>query len=201
MLQYQCLLYADGFSTLYAFKDMFSSLPLKVTTPRGSDYLLQYDEAGALQSLTTPRGHIHAFSLQTSLGFYKYQYYSPMNRHPFELRYNDDGQILAKLYPHQSGRVAYVYDQAGKLDTVLAGLSSIHYTYQETTNLVKNIDINEPGFELKHEFRYHIGILKDERCKFGSKSGLRNTHYRYQYDGNARISGLMLTLMAKSCLS
>uniref|UniRef100_A0A146KU89 Tenascin-like protein n=4 Tax=Lygus hesperus TaxID=30085 RepID=A0A146KU89_LYGHE len=189
--------YADGFSTLYAFKDMFSSLPLKVTTPRGSDYLLQYDEAGALQSLTTPRGHIHAFSLQTSLGFYKYQYYSPMNRHPFELRYNDDGQILAKLYPHQSGRVAYVYDQAGKLDTVLAGLSSIHYTYQETTNLVKNIDINEPGFELKHEFRYHIGILKDERCKFGSKSGLRNTHYRYQYDGNARISGIDVDIDGK----
>lgn len=44
-----------------------------------------------------------------------------MSRHPFELRYNDDGQILAKLYPHQSGRVAYVYDQSGKLDTVLAG--------------------------------------------------------------------------------
>lgn len=95
--------------------------PLKVTTPRGSDYLLQYDDAGALQSLTTPRGHIHAFSLQTSLGFFKYQYYSPMSRHPFELRYNDEGQVLAKLYPHQSGRVAYVYDQSGKLDTVLAG--------------------------------------------------------------------------------
>lgn len=92
-----------------------------MTTPRGSDYLLQYDDAGALQSLTTPRGHIHAFSLQTSLGFFKYQYYSPMSRHPFELRYNDEGKVLAKLYPHQSGRVAYVYDQSGKLDTVLAG--------------------------------------------------------------------------------
>jgi len=92
-----------------------------VTTPRGSDYLLQYDEAGALQSLTTPRGHIHAFSLQTSLGFFKYQYYSPVGRHPFEILYNDDGQILAKVYPHQSGRVSYVYDQTGKLDTVLAG--------------------------------------------------------------------------------
>lgn len=100
---------------------LFSIQPLKVTTPRGSDYLLQYDEAGALQSLTTPRGHIHAFSLQTSLGFFKYQYYSPVNRHPFEILYNDDGQIIAKVYPHQSGRVAYVYDQTGKLDTVLAG--------------------------------------------------------------------------------
>ncbi|XP_046665298.1 teneurin-m isoform X3 [Homalodisca vitripennis] len=189
--------YADGTSTLYAFKDMFSSLPLKVTTPRGSDYLLQYDDAGALQSLTTPRGHIHAFSLQTSLGFFKYQYYSPMSRHPFELRYNDEGQVLAKLYPHQSGRVAYVYDQSGKLDTVLAGLSSIHYTYQESTSLVKNIDIIEPSFELKHEFKYHMGILKDEKLKFGSKSGLHNTNYRYEYDGNARISGVEVDIDGK----
>ncbi|XP_072158624.1 teneurin-m isoform X3 [Bemisia tabaci] len=189
--------YADDKSMLYTFKDMFSGLPLKVTTPRGSDYLLQYDDAGALQSLTTPRGHIHAFSLQTSLGFFKYQYYSPTSRHPYELRYNDEGQVIAKLYPHQSGRVAYVYDQSGKLDTVLAGLSSIHYTYQESTSLLKNIDVIEPGFELKHEFHYHMGIPKDEKLKFGSKSGLHNTHYRFQFDGNARISEIEVGIDGK----
>lgn len=42
--------YADDTTTLYAFKDMFTSLPLKVTTPRGSDYLLQYDDAGKCES-------------------------------------------------------------------------------------------------------------------------------------------------------
>ncbi|XP_034946583.1 teneurin-m isoform X3 [Chelonus insularis] len=180
--------YSDGTAMVYAFKDMFSSLPLKVTTPRGSDYLLQYDEAGALQSLTTPRGHIHAFSLQTSLGFYKYQYYSPMNRHPYEILYNDDGQILAKVYPHQSGKVSYVYDHTGKLETTFAGLSSIHYTYQEATSLVHSIDINEPNFEMRIEYRYHAGIVKEEKIKFGSKSGMDNAHYRIQYDGNARVS-------------
>ncbi|XP_053597810.1 teneurin-m isoform X3 [Microplitis demolitor] len=189
--------YSDNTAMVYAFKDMFSSLPLKVTTPRGSDYLLQYDEAGALQSLTTPRGHIHAFSLQTSLGFYKYQYYSPMNRHPYEILYNDDGQILAKVLPHQSGKVAYVYDHAGKLETTLAGLSSIHYTYQETTSLVRSIDINEPNFEMRIEYKYHAGIVKDEKIKFGSKSGMDNAHYRYQYDGNARISGIEVDINGK----
>ncbi|XP_048512198.1 teneurin-m isoform X2 [Athalia rosae] len=189
--------YSDGTAMIYAFKDMFSSLPLKVTTPRGSDYLLQYDEAGALQSLTTPRGHIHAFSLQTSLGFYKYQYYSPMNRHPYEILYNDDGQILAKVYPHQSGKVAYVYDHTGKLETTLAGLSSIHYTYQEATSLVRSIDVNEPNFEMRLEYKYHAGIVKDEKIKFGSKSGMDNAHYRYQYDGNARISGLEVDINGK----
>ncbi|XP_063233060.1 LOW QUALITY PROTEIN: teneurin-m [Bacillus rossius redtenbacheri] len=182
--------YGDGSAMIYTFKDMFSSLPLKVTTPRGSDYLLQYDEAGALQSLTTPRGHIHAFSLQTSLGFFKYQYFSPMNRHPYEILYDDDGQILAKAYPHQSGKVSYVYDQTGKLETVLAGFSSTRYTYQEDTELVKAVDVAEPGFELKREFKYHAGIVKEEKLKFGSASGLDDAHYRFQYDGNARISGI-----------
>lgn len=189
--------YSDGSSMIYAFKDMFSSLPSKVSTPRGSDYLLQYDEAGALQSLTTPRGHIHTFSLQTSLGFFKYQYFSPMNRHPYEIIYDDDGQILAKVSPHQSGKVAYVYDSTGKLDTVLAGFTSAHYTYQESTSLVRSVEVVEPNFEMKIEYRYHSGILKDERLKFGTKSGLNNAHYKYQYDGNARLSGVEVELNGK----
>ncbi|PNF20246.1 Teneurin-m [Cryptotermes secundus] len=189
--------YGDGSAMIYAFKDMFSSLPLKVTTPRGNDYLLQYDEAGALESITTPRGHIHAFSLQTSLGFFKYQYFSPMNHHPYEILYNDDGQILFKVYPHQSGKVVYIYDQNGKLETILAGLSSIHYTYQESTSLVNSIDIIEPNFELKQEYKHQAGILKDERLKYGSKSGLDNAHFRYQYDGYTRISGIDVEINGK----
>ncbi|XP_062564710.1 teneurin-m isoform X2 [Armigeres subalbatus] len=189
--------YGDDSSIVYAFKDMFSSLPLKVTTPRRSDYLLQYDDAGALQSLTTPRGHIHAFSLQTSLGFFKYQYFSPINRHPFEILYNDDGQILAKIHPHQSGKVAFVYDNAGRLETILAGLSSTQYTYQESTSLIKMVEVLEPGFELRREFKYHAGVMKDEKLKFGSKSALASAHFKYQYDGNARMSGIEMDIDGK----
>lgn len=189
--------YGDQSSMVYSFKDMFSSLPLKVTTPRRSDYLLQYDDAGALQSLTTPRGHIHSFSLQTSLGFFKYQYFSPINRHPFEILYNDEGHILAKIHPHQSGKVAFVYDNAGRLETILAGLSSTHYMYQENTGLIKTIDVIEPGFDLKREFRYHAGILKDEKMKFGTKTGISSAHFKYQYDGNARLSGVEMDIEDK----
>ncbi|XP_063702096.1 teneurin-m isoform X2 [Culicoides brevitarsis] len=189
--------YGDGSSIVYAFKDMFSSLPLKVTTPRRSDYLLQYDDAGALQSLTTPRGHIHAFSLQTSLGFFKYQYFSPINRHPFEILYNDEGKILAKIHPHQSGKVAFVYDNAGRLETILAGLSSTHYSYQESTSLIKSVEVLEPGFELRREFKYHAGVLKDEKLKFGSKNSLASAHYKYQYDGNARLSAVEMEIDGK----
>lgn len=188
--------YGDGSSIVYTFQDM-TSLPLKITTQRRSDYLLQYDNAGALQSLTTPRGHIHSFSLQTSLGFFKYQYFSPINRHPFEILYNDDGQILAKIHPHQSGKVAYVYDGAGRLETILAGLSSTQYTYHDTTGLIKTVEVLEPGFEMQREFKYHAGILKDEKLKFGSKSTLSAAHFKYQYDGNARLSAVEMSIADK----
>ncbi|XP_059482465.1 teneurin-m isoform X2 [Neocloeon triangulifer] len=190
--------YGDGTAITYSFKDMFSSLPLKVTTPRGSDYFLQYDEGGALQSLTTPRGHIHSFALQTSLGFFKYQYFSPMNRHPYEILYNDNSQILAKIYPHQAGKVVYAYDDTGKLENILAGLSSTQYAYQDTTGLVKSATVTEPGYELKQEYRHHAGILKEERLKFGGgKNDLANAHFKYQYDGNARVSSIEAEINGK----
>lgn len=189
--------YGDGSSIVYSFKDMVTSLPLKVTTPRRSDYLLQYDNAGALQSLTTPRGHIHSFSLQTSLGFFKYQYFSPINRHPFEILYNDDGQILAKIHPHQSGKVAYVYDIAGRLETILAGLSSTHYTYHDSSSLIKSVQVLEPGFELRREYKYHAGILKDEKMEFVSKSSLAASNFKYQYDGNSRLTAIEMDIGGK----
>nr|XP_026491586.1 teneurin-m isoform X2 [Vanessa tameamea] len=189
--------YGDGSSLAYSFRDMFTSLPLKVTTPRGSDYLLDYDDSGALQNLTTPRGHIHTFALMTSLGYFKYQYFSPMNRHPYEILYNDDGHILAKIFPHQSGKILYVYDSTGKLETILAGASAIRYVYHENTHLVKNVEITDPDYELRQDYKYHAGILKDEKMKFNSKSGLNNAHFKYQYDGNARLSTIDMNINSK----
>ncbi|XP_075972354.1 teneurin transmembrane protein Ten-m isoform X3 [Anticarsia gemmatalis] len=189
--------YGDGSSLAYSFRDMFTSLPLKVTTPRGSDYLLDYDDSGALQNLTTPRGHIHTFALMTSLGYFKYQYFSPMNRHPYEILYNDDGNILAKIFPHQSGKIAYMYDNSGKLDTILAGASAIRYVYHENTHLVKNVEITDSDYELRQDYKYHAGILKDEKMKFSPKSNLNNAHFKYQYDGNARLSTIDVNINSK----
>ncbi|VVC91201.1 unnamed protein product [Leptidea sinapis] len=189
--------YGDGSSLAYSFRDMFTSLPLKVTTPRGSDYLLDYDDSGALQNLTTPRGHIHTFALMTSLGYFKYQYFSPVNRHPYEILYNDDGHILAKIFPHQSGKIIYVYDSSGKLETILAGASAVRYVYHENSDLVKNVEISDPDYELRQDYKYHAGILKDEKMKFNSKSGLNNAHFKYQYDGNARLSTIDMNINSK----
>ena len=120
-----------------------------------------------------------------------------MNRHPYEILYNDNGDILAKIYPHQAGKVVYVYDDTGKLENILAGLSSTQYAYQESTGLVKSAVVTEPGYELKQEFRHHAGILKDERLKFVGRADLANAHFKYQYDGNARLSSIEAEINSK----
>src|SRR5687768_470401 len=94
---------------------LFSLQPSKTTTQRGSDYFLQYDEAGSLRSITTPRGHIHSFSLQTSFGLYKFQYYSPIHRYPFEIQFNDRGEVIAEIHPQSLAKVIYIYSDEGKL--------------------------------------------------------------------------------------
>ena len=86
----------------------------------------------------------------------------------------------------------YVYDNAGRLETVLAGLSETHYTYQES--LVKAVEVKEPGFELRRELKHHAGILRDEKLKFSWKGALTSVHYKYQYDGNFRLSAVEMAL-------
>lgn len=186
--------YGDNNSISYEFRDQLSSAPIKFTTARRADYLLQYNDAGALQSLTTPRGHIHTFSLQTSLGFFKFQYFAPITRHPFEILYDDDGKILEKIHPHQSGKVVYVYDKVGRLENIVAGVSLTHYKYYESNGLVKSVEILDPDYRCERELKYHSGVLKDETVLFNLKGALTTARYKYQYDGNTRLSAVEMTI-------
>ncbi|XP_035708479.1 teneurin-m isoform X4 [Folsomia candida] len=182
--------YADGTSLSLTFKDLIATLPMKMTTAGGSDYLLEYDNAGAFQSLTTPRGHIHSFGLSTSIGVYEYQYRAPSSREMYKIQYNDNGEVVSIVYPQGSGRVNLVYNRLGKLEICVAGLRSTRFNYQENTGLMKVAEVAQSAFELKTEYKYHGGILKEQREKFATKSGLDNVHLKFQYDGNGRVSSV-----------
>ena len=45
----------------------------------------------------TPRGHIHGFSTQYSLGINRFSYVSPWNRNPYELHYDYSGRLVGKV--------------------------------------------------------------------------------------------------------
>lgn len=172
-----------------------------MTTGGGSDYLLEYDNAGAFESITTPRGHIHSFGVSTSIGVYEYQYRAPSSRDMYKIQYNDLGEIVSIVYPQGSGRVNYVYNRQGKLEICVAGLRSTRFNYQEITGLLKIAEVSQSGFELKTEYKYHGGALKEQREKYGSKTGLDNVHLKFQYDGNGRIASVEIEVNGKSIQS
>ncbi len=182
------VIFADGHKVTYTFGDAFSTLPSQMTTEREHTYLMQYDDVGALQSVTTPRGHIHSVALQMIPGHTKFLYYSPVSRQPHKLFLDDQGRVAWKVLPGQSSRILYTYSNESRLAGVVAGISETTLDYYEDTGLLKSVAVKDRPYEMRHEFKYHGGLVKEERIKFGAKTGLDHLRSRYKYDGNGRLA-------------
>ncbi|XP_042205374.1 teneurin-m-like isoform X2 [Homarus americanus] len=185
--RFEGVTYADGSKVMYSFKDISSGKPYKVSVSSGAEHLLEHDEGGALSAVTTPRGHKYAFHVQPSLLHNRFTFTPPGSpRHPYQLFYSDDGRKLAEILPHQANRVIYHYDESGRLHLQLFGDGSVEYGYHVETGLLRTVCVRERGFELRSDNKYHAGLVKDQRVRFGPNSGLDSAKLRFLYDGNAR---------------
>ncbi|XP_069951086.1 teneurin-m-like isoform X3 [Cherax quadricarinatus] len=185
--RFEGVTYADGSKVMYSFKDISSVKPYKVSVSSGAEHLLEHDEGGALSAVTTPRGHKYAFHVQPSLLHNRFTFTPPGSpRHPYQLFYSDDGRKLAEILPHQASRVIYHYDGSGRLHQQLFGDGSVEYGYHAETGLLRTVSVRERGFELRSDNKYHAGLVKEQRVRFGESSGLDSAKLRFLYDGNAR---------------
>ena len=84
--------------TVYTYDEGSSSRsPSKVQIPTGGTFVFNRNELGELEYVMTPRGHIHGFSSQYSLGVHRFSYVSPWNRNPYEMHYDHSGRLVAKV--------------------------------------------------------------------------------------------------------
>ncbi|XP_023220703.1 teneurin-m-like isoform X2 [Centruroides sculpturatus] len=187
--------YSDNSGIMYRYDDSPISLPTEIILPSGSRYLLQYDTSGSLQAVITPNGHKHEIATQTSLGFYKLLYLSPGVKHPYILHFNDQGLLLAKLHPNNQGRVVYYYTNNGQLTSVFCGNERTDISYYEQHSLIKTTMRRVPGLECRVDYRYHGSLLKEERYRYNSRSGLDSLKLKYQYD--SRLSNVELEINGK----
>jgi len=189
-------------SIKYMFKESpggsKSVLPDKIVIPSGGSFLLHHDGTGALQSILTPRGHIHTFQQQLSLGYYKLKYQAPWSREPYVQHFNQRGMLLAKSYPANSGKVLYIYDNSSHLRTIIGGRSSIHYHYISGTALVSQIVNIEDTFRMSVKQRHHRGALKESNTEFSKNSGLGDYTMKYQYDATGRLSMTTLDIIGQA---
>ncbi len=115
------VVFADGHKLVYTFRDAFTTLPSQISTERGHTFSLHHDAIGALQSITTPRGHIHSFGLQMVPGGTKFLYHSPANRQPYQLLLDDQGRLQVKTHPGSSARQVYLYNSESRLAKIVSG--------------------------------------------------------------------------------
>ena len=185
-------------SLQYIYADSFGQTvapPVKVVIPSGGGFLLSHDRTGALQSIATPRGHIHGFQVQLGLSNYKLKYQAPWSHSPYTQQYDQTGALIAKTYPANTGKVIFVYDAAAHLRAVIGGTSTIHYHYVPGTALVNSIDIVDNTFHMKIKKKHHRGAVKETQQLFLNNEGLNNFTLKYQYDATGRLSTTALEIV------
>lgn len=103
-----------------------------------------------------------------------------------QIRLDEQGKMLAMTQPGHGGTVVYEYNDQGHLSSELYGRGFTHYTYFDN-GLIRNAKTKHYHDDVKTDYRYHAGLMKEMRLRYRSKSNFHNVKLRYQYDGSARL--------------
>lgn len=159
--------------------------------PSDATYHIEYDHYGSISSIKTPIGNVHKFYIQPSLGFNRFVYKMPGVVSPYVLHMNDDGKLVAKILPQDQGRVIYTYNDHGKLDSEIFGQYKIGLVYYNRSGLIKTaLHTNENNFVSRTDYKYHSGIIKEQRHRFSSRSTLSNAKFKFQYEAGAELTSI-----------
>lgn len=184
-LRLVAVVYADGKDVKYEYRSHFTK-PEKVTHPSGRAYGLVYDDAGSLREVVTPRGSAYTLQLSTSLGFYRLRLALPIDSIALQMRLDEEGRVLAITLPGRGGTLLYEYNDAGQVTAELYGHGLTEYSYYDT-GLMRNAKTKHSHFDLRTDYHYHGGLMKEMKLRYGPKSNLHNAKLRFQYDGSARL--------------
>lgn len=105
---------------------------------------------------------------------------------PPQVRLDEQGHILAMTQPGQGGTLLYKYDELGRLSGELYGRGFTEYTYDDM-GLIHTAKTKHNHIDVRTDYRYHAGLIKDMRLRYGSKSDLHNVRLKFIYDASARL--------------
>ncbi|XP_059078932.1 teneurin-m-like isoform X2 [Tigriopus californicus] len=182
----------------YHYAEAYLGLPNSISTGQGSKFILDYeDKTGGLKSIQTPRGHFHSFRLRPGPGFLRFQYLSPWSEQHYEILFDSEGKIRKKVFPGVGNEAVYFfYNPSGSVKQYICGDIESTFDYDEDTgNLDTVVTRQGHGFDLKARFKYHGGLLKEQKLRFtGGFPDLENAIFRHQYDGFGRPSTMIATI-------
>ncbi len=158
---------------------------------------MDYDSTtGSVKSVTTPRGHIHTWRLQPHIDAITWLYSPPWTSQPIRVMFNSRGNINSvKL--SGNGQVSYVYSADGSIQHLFAGRTEIEWSMDPLIGAPESVYLTQPGLDLREKRKYHNGILKEQKFRFGGNSNFENTFIKYQCDGVGRPARVGLTTGSK----
>ncbi|XP_063885071.1 teneurin-m-like isoform X4 [Scylla paramamosain] len=186
VMRLKSVTYADSARITYDYKDEEIIKPHKVSHPSGRSFGLVYDDAGSLWQVITPRGSAYTLNVSTLLGFYRLRLALPEDNIALQISLDEQGRILAMTQPGQGGTLLYQYDDSGRLSAELYGRGFTEYTYDDM-GLIHTAKTKHNHIDVRTDYRYHAGLIKDMRLRYGSKSDLHNVRLKFIYDASARI--------------
>ena len=161
--------------------------PVKVQIGSGGVFLFDYEsKSGAVKSIATPRGHIHRWQIQPAIGCIRWEYIPPWTTKPFSVSFNARGDILSTRLPNGNEQVSYVYSAGGGLQRVFSGQTEMEFSWDDQSGAIESIYVSQGSFEMREKRKYHSGLLKEQKIRFGGVAGFDNANIKYQLDGTGR---------------
>ncbi|KAM4826765.1 LOW QUALITY PROTEIN: teneurin-2 [Thomomys bottae] len=179
-------MFADGKVWSYSYLD--KSMVLLLQSQR--QYVFEYDASDRLHAVTMPSVARHSVSTHTSVGYIRNIYTPPESNASVIFDYSDDGRILKTSFLGTGRQVFYRYGKLSKLSEILYDSTAVTFGYDETTGVLKMVNLQSGGFSCTIRYR-KIGPLVDKQIYRFSEEGMINARFDYTYHDNSfRIASI-----------
>ncbi|KAI4540958.1 hypothetical protein MG293_008100 [Ovis ammon polii] len=179
-------MFADGKVWSYSYLD--KSMVLLLQSQR--QYIFEYDSSERLHAVTMPSVARHSMSTHTSIGYIRNTYNPPESNASVIFDYSDDGRILKTSFLGTGRQVFYKYGKLSKLSEIVYDSTAITFGYDETTGVLKMVNLQSGGFSCTIRYR-KIGPLVDKQIYRFSEEGMVNARFEYTYHDNSfRIASI-----------
>ncbi|KAI5624951.1 teneurin-3 isoform X2, partial [Silurus asotus] len=171
----------------WSFTYLEKSMVLILASQR--QFTFEYDSDGELSAVILPSVARYTMTTIRSVSYYRNLYHPPESNASVAVDYGEDGRLLRTLRTGMGRRVIYRYRWNNKLAEVVYDSTRVSFTYDETTGVLKTVNLQSEGFICTIRYR-QLGPLVDRQIYRFSEDGMVSARFDYAYDGNLRVSSV-----------
>ncbi|XP_041079118.1 teneurin-2-like isoform X1 [Polyodon spathula] len=178
--------FVDG--KIWSYSYLEKSMVLLLQSQR--QYIFEFDASTRVTAVTMPSVARHTMSTHTSIGYIRNTYNPPESNASVIHDFSEDGRLLDTLFLGTGRKVFYKYGKLSKLSEVLYDSTVVTFGYDETTGVLKMVNLQSGSFSCTIRYR-KIGPLIDKQIYRFSEEGMVNARFDYTYHDNSfRIASM-----------